>query len=125
MIPDGYTLIPGQTIPTSIRATASGIPTVVIQVQHPTPAATDHSTDSKVPETTSVVINPTTSNTTQPTMQNDKNAVATKLTTAPSNHHQSQLPQTGTDDNQIVIGLAIAGLASVLGLTGIRRRKDN
>ena len=58
-------------------------------------------------------------------MQNDKNAVATKLTTAPSNRHQSQLPQTGTNDHQVVIGLALAGLASVLGLTGILRRKDN
>lgn len=126
VIPDGYTILPGQTIPTSIQATASGIPTVVIQVQHPTPAATDHlAADSKVPETTSVVINPTTSNATQPTMQNDKNAVATKLTTAPSNRHQSQLPQTGTNDHQVVIGLALAGLASVLGLTGILRRKDN
>lgn len=105
--------------------TVNGIPTVVIQVQHPTPAVTDHSTNSEMPETALVLPNPTISNTTKSDIQERNNEVATKLTTAPSNRHQSQLPQTGTNDNQVIVGLALAGLASVLGLTGIQRRKDN
>lgn len=125
VIPDGYTIIPGQTIPTSIQATADGIPTVVIQVQHPTPAVTDHSTNSEMPKTTLVTPIPTISNATKSNIQKENNEVATKLTTAPSNRHQSQLPQTGTNDNDVIVGLALAGLASVLGLTGIQKRKDN
>ncbi|KRM55206.1 adhesion exoprotein [Limosilactobacillus coleohominis DSM 14060] len=97
----------------------------MIQVQHPTPAVTDHSTNSEMPKTTLVTPIPTISNATKSNIQKENNEVATKLTTAPSNRHQSQLPQTGTNDNDVIVGLALAGLASVLGLTGIQKRKDN
>lgn len=125
VIPAGYQLVPGQNIPKTEVAMPNGIANVTVLVEHekptikpnePTTQPTDPTTITKpskvIPNKEGVTYN------SQP-MHDTSSANVSNVVTP-----KHQLPQTGT--NQLVtLGLLSAGLASLFGLGGLRKKRNN
>jgi LPXTG-motif cell wall-anchored protein len=48
-----------------------------------------------------------------------------QVTPAKANNNAQQLPQTGSNDQAAVLGLGMGAVASLLGLLGLNKKREN
>lgn len=52
-------------------------------------------------------------------------ATSQQVTPAKANNNAHQLPQTGNDNQAAVLGLGMGAVASLLGLLGLNKKREN
>lgn len=128
VIPAGYQLVPGQNIPKTEVAMPNGIANVTVLVEHEKPTIKPNEPTTQPTDSTTIIkpskVTPNKEGVTynsQP-MYDASSANVSNVVTP-----KHQLPQTGNNNSKqlVTLGLLSAGLASLFGLGGLRKKRNH